>query len=126
MHWLTGWSRVKTSPDPADGCQSPFVFYDLTRCRQRSDVAEIRDDLGPITINRTDKQRTITIGGNPAGRPLNNIIQDVTAALNEADLPPSVSFRFSGQADNMTETFIELLSALLMGMLLVCALARCR
>lgn len=35
------------------------------------------------------------------------------------DLPRTVSFRFSGQADSMTETFVELLSALLMGMLLV-------
>lgn len=84
-----------------------------------SDVAEIRDDLGPITINRTDKQRTITIGGNPSDRPLNNIIQDVTRDLNAMDLPRTVSFRFSGQADSMTETFVELLSALLMGMLLV-------
>ena len=84
-----------------------------------SDVAEIRDDLGPITINRTDKQRTITIGGNPSGRPLNTIIQDVTRDLQAMDLPRTVTFRFSGQADSMTETFVELLSALLMGMILV-------
>lgn len=79
-----------------------------------SDVAEIRDDLGPITINRTDKQRTITIGGNPSDRPLNNIIQDVTRDLNAMNLPRTVSFRFSGQ-----HAHEELLSALLMGMLLV-------
>ncbi len=84
-----------------------------------SDIAEIRDDLGPITIHRTDKQRTITIGGNPSGRALNSIIQDVTADLEAMDLPPTVTFRFSGQADRMTETFTELLAALLMGMLLV-------
>lgn len=84
-----------------------------------SDVAELRDELGPITINRTDKQRSITIGGNPTGKPLNTIIQDVTADLERADLPKSVSFRFAGQADSMTETFTELLAALLMGMLLV-------
>lgn len=84
-----------------------------------SDVAEIRDELGPITINRTDKQRSIIIGGNPIGRPLSNIIDDVTADLKNADLPPSVTFRFSGQADSMRDTFVELLSALLMGMILV-------
>ena len=84
-----------------------------------SDVAEIRDEIGPITINRTDKQRSITIGGNPDGRPLNSIINDVTADLRQAGLPKSVSFRFAGQADSMTETFAELLTALLMGMVLV-------
>lgn len=84
-----------------------------------SDVSAIKDDLGPITISRTDKQRSIIIGGNPTGRPLNDIIQSVTADLNAAGLPQSVSFRFSGQADNMKQTFVELLSALLMGMTLV-------
>lgn len=84
-----------------------------------SDVAQIQDELGPITINRTDKQRSIIIGGNPMGRPLSNIIDDVTADLKNADLPPSVTFRFSGQADSMRDTFVELLSALLMGMVLV-------
>lgn len=84
-----------------------------------SDVVKLQDDLGPITINRSDKQRTIVIGGNPSGQPLNTIIQNVTVALQQADLPKSVTFRFSGQADQMTQSFVELLTALLMGMVLV-------
>ena len=84
-----------------------------------SDVAEIKDEEGPITINRTDKQRSIIIGGNPGSRPLSQVISQVTDDLNEAGLPQSVSFRFSGQADSMNESFRELLGALLMGMVLV-------
>ncbi len=84
-----------------------------------SDVAEIRDETGPITINRTDKMRSIIIGGNPNGQALAGVIDRFTKDLNEAGLPKSVSFRFSGQADSMTESFVELLTALLMGMLLV-------
>lgn len=84
-----------------------------------SDVAKIVDELGPITINRTDKQRSIIIGGNPGNRPLSQVIQEVTNDLNKAGLPKTVSFRFSGQADSMNESFTELLGALLMGMILV-------
>lgn len=84
-----------------------------------SDVAQIKDDVGPITINRTDKQRSIIIGGNPGSQPLSQVIQKVTGDLNQLGFPKTVSFRFSGQADSMRESFIELLSALLMGMLLV-------
>lgn len=84
-----------------------------------SDVATIKDDVGPITINRTDKQRSIIIGGNPGSRPLSQVISEVTNDLNQAGLPKSVSFRFSGQADSMNEGFTELLAALLMGMVLV-------
>lgn len=84
-----------------------------------SDVATIKDDVGPITINRTDKQRSIIIGGNPGSWPLSQVISEVTNDLNQAGLPKSVSFRFSGQADSMNESFTELLAALLMGMVLV-------
>lgn len=84
-----------------------------------SDVATIKDDVGPITINRTDKQRSIIIGGNPGSRPLSQVISEVTNDLNQAGLPKSVSFRFFGQADSMNESFTELLAALLMGMVLV-------
>ena len=84
-----------------------------------SDVAELRDETGPITILRTDKQRAVIIGANPGGQDLNGLIQRFTKDLHQAGLPNSVNFRFSGQADSMRESFIELLSALLMGMLLV-------
>ena len=84
-----------------------------------SDVAELKDETGPITILRTDKQRAIIIGANPGGQDLNGLIQRFTKDLNQTGLPKSVNFRFSGQADSMRESFIELLSALLMGMLLV-------
>ena len=84
-----------------------------------SDVAELKDETGPITILRTDKQRAVIIGANPGGQDLNGLIQRFTKDLHQAGLPNSVNFRFSGQADSMRESFIELLSALLMGMLLV-------
>lgn len=84
-----------------------------------SDVAELRDETGPITILRTDKQRAVIIGANPGGQDLNGLIERFTKDLNQTGLPKSVNFRFSGQADSMRESFIELLSALLMGMLLV-------
>ena len=84
-----------------------------------SDVAQIKDEEGPITINRTDKQRSIIIGGNPGSRPLSQVIEEVTHDLKGAGLPETVSFRFSGQADSMNESFTELLAALLMGMVLV-------
>ena len=84
-----------------------------------SDVAELKDETGPITILRTDKQRAVIIGANPGEQDLNGLIQRFTKDLNQTGLPKSVNFRFSGQADSMRESFIELLSALLMGMLLV-------
>ncbi len=84
-----------------------------------ADVATLSEQMGPITIHRTDKQRSVTIGANIGGRPLSTVIEDVTADLQKMEWPKTVSYRFAGQADRMRESAIELLSALLMGMILV-------
>lgn len=83
-----------------------------------ADVAKVQAGTGPVTIRRTDKERSITLGGSPQGRPLNEVIQDVTNHLNAIDLH-GVTFRFTGQADQMTTTFTDLGEALLLSLILI-------
>lgn len=83
-----------------------------------ADVAKVQAGTGPVTIRRTDKERSITLGGSPQGRPLNEVIQDVTNHLNAMDLH-GVTFRFTGQADQMTTTFTDLGEALLLSLILI-------
>jgi hydrophobic/amphiphilic exporter-1 (mainly G- bacteria), HAE1 family len=83
------------------------------------DVAEIRNGTGPVSIQRVDKQRSITIGANLVGRPLNDVIQDTTKLLDQANLGEGVSYRFSGQATQMNETFSELFMALCLALVLI-------
>jgi len=83
------------------------------------DVAEIKNGVGPVSLRRVDKQRAITIGGGLSGRPLNDVIQDAKKAMKNMDLGNGVTYRFSGQADNMNDTFTELFAALLLALLLI-------
>jgi len=84
------------------------------------DVAAIKNGVGPVSIRRVDKQRAITIGGGLSGRPLNDVIQDTTKVLQKMDLASSgVTYRFSGQATQMDDTFTELLAALLLALVLI-------
>lgn len=83
-----------------------------------SDVAKVVAGTGPVTIRRTDKERSITLGASLQGRPLNDVIQELTQKLNATDMN-GVTFRFTGQADNMTTTFQELGSALIMSLILI-------
>lgn len=83
-----------------------------------SDVAKVQAGTGPVTIRRTDKERSITLGASLHGCPLNDVIQELTAKLNAMDMK-GVTFRFTGQADNMTTTFQELGSALIMSLILI-------
>lgn len=84
------------------------------------DVAAIKNGVGPVSIRRVDNQRAITIGGGLSGRPLNDVIQDTTKVLQKMDLASSgVTYRFSGQATQMDDTFTELLAALLLALVLI-------
>lgn len=83
------------------------------------DVAEIKNGVGPVSLRRVDKQRAITIGGGLSGRPLNDVMQDAKKAMKNMDLGNGVTYRFSGQADNMNDTFTELFAALLLALLLI-------
>lgn len=83
------------------------------------DVASINQGVGPVSIRRVDKQRSIVIGANLTDRPLNEVIQETQAMLKEMDLGNGVTYRFTGQADRMTSTFLELLQALLLALVLI-------
>lgn len=83
-----------------------------------SDVAQIVSATGPVTIRRTDKERSITLGAVPQGRPLSDIIQDITAHLQTMDLQ-GITYRFTGQADQMTTAFKSLGEALGLSLILI-------
>lgn len=83
-----------------------------------SDVAQVKAATGPVTINRTDKERSITLGGTLQDRPLNDVIKEVSAKLDTMDMN-GITYRFSGQADQMTTTFKELGEALVLSLILI-------
>lgn len=83
------------------------------------DIAQIQEGVGPVRIRRVDKLRSIVVGGNLTNRPLNDVMLDVKKSLQAAELPESVSWRFTGQADSMKETFQEMLTALALALILI-------
>lgn len=83
------------------------------------DVATIEDGVGPVTITRVDKRRAVILGGNLTDRPLNDVLQDIQGNLSKMDIPKDITYRFTGQADNMTTTFKELLGALSLALVLI-------
>ena len=83
------------------------------------DVATVRYGSGPVTIQRIDKQRAIKIGANISNRPLGDVVNDAQQQLAAADLGEGITFRFAGQTTQMSDTFSELFSALLLSMVLI-------
>ena len=60
-------------------------------------VAEVRVDQGPNTINRENVQRRIIIQSNVAGRDLGSVINDVRAAISQkVALPQGYFVQYGG------------------------------
>jgi HAE1 family hydrophobic/amphiphilic exporter-1 len=82
------------------------------------DVAKIQAGTGPVTIRRTDKERSITLGCNLNHRTLNEAMTDINAKLKTMNME-GVTYRFTGQADRMSDTFKDLTMALGLSLILI-------
>jgi len=83
------------------------------------DIARIEDGVGPVMLRRVDKQEAINISANLTDRPLEEVLGDIANNIKPGDLGDGVSYSFTGQADNMKDTFGEMAQALGLSLILV-------
>ncbi|SHJ27945.1 efflux RND transporter permease subunit [Desulfofundulus thermosubterraneus] len=84
-----------------------------------SQVAEIVETRGPHAIDRQDQTRLVTVTAQLAGRDLGSVIKDIQAGLKGLSLPPGYTVEFSGEQEQMAETFGDLSLALVLAVVLV-------
>jgi cobalt-zinc-cadmium resistance protein CzcA len=66
-----------------------------------SQVAEVRQVIGPIQVNRENNQRRWTVQGNVRGRDLGSVVADIQELIAEkVELPPGYTIEFGGQFEN--------------------------
>jgi HAE1 family hydrophobic/amphiphilic exporter-1 len=83
------------------------------------DVAQVEDNAGPVMLRRVDKQESINIAANITDRPLQDVLNDIAKNIKPEDLGGNVTYRFTGQADNMNDAFGEMAQALALSLVLV-------
>lgn len=86
---------------------------------QLQQVADISYGSGPTQINRIDRERSITVEGNLRDRNLNEFLTEAQAKIDQLKVEPGYDIKFTGQAEGMEETFIDLISALILSIVLV-------
>jgi HAE1 family hydrophobic/amphiphilic exporter-1 len=85
-----------------------------------SQVASVERDLAPAVINRTDRQRTLSVSSGVSGRASGDVTDDVEAAIQaNVEFPEGYGFQLSGQSEAEREMFADLTAALGLGILLV-------
>lgn len=83
------------------------------------EVAEIKIEQGPTSINRADQERYVTVTGDVFGRNTGDVNGELKKTIKEYRLPDGYSIRFTGEDEQMVEAFTSLALALILAVLLV-------
>lgn len=84
-----------------------------------SEIASFGLSTGPVQIDRQDQSRQATISCDLLNRDLSSVTRDIQAELADIVLPAGYTIDFGGANEQMTESFVSLLLAFIMAVLLV-------
>lgn len=84
-----------------------------------SEVAEIQIKDGPVSINRMNQQRYITVDSAIYGRDMNSVKNDIEKKLSGYAMPDGYSYEFTGSVERMADAVKSLLIVLVVALLLV-------
>ncbi len=110
--------RVRLKDDQRDlesaynQIEVPNINYRLVKLNQFSNP---KKEIGFAAINREDRGRYISIEADvaPQGPGMGGVISDIRAMTESGDvkLPPGVTYRFVGQAENFQELAVSMVTA---------------
>ncbi|MFG1966112.1 efflux RND transporter permease subunit [Nonomuraea sp. NPDC049028] len=90
---------------------------DLPGKGELSDVAEVKQVNGPVSVSRVDGERTVTVSGKSTGANLGAISADLDSRLAKLTLPAGATYSVGGASADQDEAFGSL------GLALVAAIA---
>jgi len=85
-----------------------------------SNIAKIKEKLGPVEIERQNQQRVVKVEMNIYGRSQGNIIKDLKKNIkNNIILPQEISIEFGGLAKEQVKAFKFLFLMVILGIIFV-------
>jgi HAE1 family hydrophobic/amphiphilic exporter-1 len=84
-----------------------------------SDVAQLKNDYGPASIDRYNRQRQISVNANLQGVPLNTVLQDARKKVDELRLRPGYQAVFGGSARTLAEASSNFTIALVLAVIFI-------
>lgn len=82
-------------------------------------IARIEPVLGPVQIDRKNRERIVTVGADVHGRSLGKVRDDIEQKVRKLQIPPGVTIEFGGEAKEQTKAFRDLYILLVIGIILV-------
>jgi HAE1 family hydrophobic/amphiphilic exporter-1 len=112
--------RVRLNPEDresSDAMQRIYVRARDGKLVEMAGVVQVKEGTAPSVINRVDRQRAITIFASLEGKPLGearNELDEIAGRILPSDYLP----RYQGMGQVMQESFVYLLFALLLGIVM--------
>jgi len=82
-------------------------------------VAGFQRGASSSQIRRLDLAREVRVYANMAGRPMGDVESDIKAGLETLDIPPGFDVSFTGESEEMGETFEDIFSALILAIVFI-------
>jgi HAE1 family hydrophobic/amphiphilic exporter-1 len=82
-------------------------------------IADFISGKSPVSINRQDQSRVVTVTGDLSDRPLGSVMKDIQAQVEEYPLPEGYLISYGGENELLQEAFDDLIMALVLGVVLV-------
>jgi len=102
-----------------DNVKTVFMKTGMNSTVALSNIAQIEDRKGPISIQRRDQERIITVSASTSGRDFGSIASEITEKLATLDVPDGFFVRFAGEQEEQREAFRGLIFALGLAIALV-------
>ena len=84
-----------------------------------SDVAQLKSDFGPASIDRYNRQRQISVNANLQGAPLGEVLSNARLKVEELHLKPGYQAVFGGSARTLAEASSNFTIALVLAVIFI-------
>ncbi|MCK4993767.1 MAG: efflux RND transporter permease subunit [Candidatus Omnitrophica bacterium] len=108
--------REKNTVDTIGDISIPSISGSLIKLKN---IAKITDALGPVEIERKNRERVVKVGCDVYKRSLGEVKRDIEKKMARLDLPPGITMDFAGEVEEQGKAFSDLLLLLCVGIILV-------
>ncbi len=84
-----------------------------------SSFAKVYETIGPMDIERKNRERVVRVEANVFGRSSGKIAEDIKAGLAKISLPSDMTVNIGGEAEEQQKAFRDLITLISLGIILV-------
>ncbi|MDR0271875.1 MAG: efflux RND transporter permease subunit [Clostridiales bacterium] len=82
-------------------------------------VAKVEPGIGPVRVERRDRERIVTVNVNYAGRDMGSVVEDIRTAIRDIQVPPEFVILIRGDWEEQQKAQNEMFFGVAMAIILI-------